>query len=64
MIIPKAIFLYYTYRKGLYGKFDCYRRKVSDMLYEVNAPILLETWPESDRQRVWVSTFLKTIYFY
>ena len=23
----------------LYGKFDCYRRKVSDMLYEVNAPM-------------------------
>ncbi|KAI9365136.1 hypothetical protein BD770DRAFT_377877 [Pilaira anomala] len=24
-------------------------------MYEVNAPTLLETWPESDRKRVWVS---------
>jgi ADP-ribose pyrophosphatase YjhB (NUDIX family) len=23
-------------------------------MYEVHAPTLLETWPESDRQRVWV----------
>lgn len=23
-------------------------------MYEANAPLLLETWPESDRQRVWV----------
>lgn len=59
MIIPRAIFLYYTYRKGLYGKFDSIKQESQRVIGQI---VVALRNPDTHQQGEIHHTFLATQY--